>query len=128
MNTQEVAVNAVCEECGHVFKVSNHNMTYMRAFVVDKETVLLTFYSCPECKRIHFVQIDDRETVRQLHEIQKAVAQRMVGKYKKKPAHIRKAQNDLAVSRMALMKKFAGKFVCIDDLGVNVPLTFSIQK
>ena len=52
-----------CEECKQGFEVNNSNLKYNVEYHAKDKVVYLTSYECPNCGNVHFVQIDDDETL-----------------------------------------------------------------
>ena len=125
-----------CEDCHEKFSVASgeaaQNVTRKREFVVDGQSIFLTYYDCPKCGRRHYVQIDDKRSLDMLKEVSrqfirlsvkkkqgKDIPQKQLDKFKKNRKHI-------ADYRMGLMKTFTGKLLHDDETDADFILRFSI--
>lgn len=124
-----VGLIAVCEKCSNKIEVTKQNMEYMRRFVVAGDEVFLSYYSCPDCAKVHFVQIDNVKSIGRLQTLETLVTlKRHSSKNKKLAARIKKAQSDLQLYRAGLVVRYADQAVYIPELDVHVGLVFSVVR
>lgn len=57
----QMSTLAECEDCHKRFAINKDNVI-QREFESNGQSILLTYYDCPDCGRRHFVQIDDKES------------------------------------------------------------------
>lgn len=75
----------ICESCGDKFLVSKTNLLreQFKQNVNDKRVLILTSYKCESCGKVHYVQIDNDETLMLLNKVHKnlgiLVAQKRAG-------------------------------------------------
>lgn len=125
-----------CEDCHEKFRVASGEaaqaVTHKREFVVDGQSIFLTYYDCPKCGRRHYVQIDDKRSLNTLKEVSrqfvrlavkkkqgKDIPQKQLDKFKKSKKH-------LADYRMGLTKAFTGKSLHDDETDADFILRFSV--
>lgn len=125
-----------CEDCHEKFSVTSgeaiNAVTHKREFVVEGQSIFLTYYDCPKCGRRHYVQIDDKRSLDILKDVSrqfvrlsvkrkqdKNIPQKQLDKFKKNRQH-------LADYRMGLMKTFTGKSLHDDETDADFILRFSV--
>lgn len=112
-------VKGKCVKCGIVFDVSKDNLQYQieHKVVASGDKIFLTYYSCPKCGEVHYVQIDNEETKSQCEQVTREFARLSVRKktHKKISAKTKgtfaKARKDLAETRMVLMSQYNNALV-----------------
>lgn len=124
-----------CECCKKHFPISineaPNSINHKKEFKINGKSIFLTYYDCPDCKKRHFVQIDDINTIQELTKIKKqfvafAIA-RKEGKSisKNQSEKFKKARKNLSSYRTSLMKEFTGKII-VDENGIEHELRFSV--
>ncbi len=123
-----------CEGCKKKFSVSSGDPTIKHKVEtkIEGKSIFLTYYDCHSCGRRHFVQIDDNESLRLLHESKsqfikllmakrkgKAVADKSISKFNKTRKH-------LSDYRTKLMKDYTGKSIKMDGTDSDIVLRFSV--
>ena len=58
-----VSVFAACQGCGNKFTVNRDTAIFKKEFMVNGQSIFLTYYDCPECGRRHYVQIDNTRSL-----------------------------------------------------------------
>lgn len=124
-----------CENCKQTFPVSQehapNSLTHKKEYMVNGQSIFLTYYDCPHCGKRHFVQIDDKNSLQELErnktEFYRLAARRRKGKTisKKQSENFKKARQHLAEYRMKLMKEYTDKSI-VDESGTVFILRFSI--
>ena len=123
-----------CEDCKSKFPVNRENgtATFKKKFMYDGQSIFLTYYDCPKCGRRHYAQIDNGESLKELHSVQQqfvklALLERKGKKIpKNQSARFNEARQHLSDYRMELMKQFAGKTIYDEESGTNFELRFSV--
>ena len=125
-----------CEGCHEKFSVASgeagQNVTHKREFVVDGQSIFLTYYDCPKCGRRHYVQIDDATSLNKLKEVSRQFVKLAVLKKKdkeipqKQSAKFKKARQNLSDYRMNLMKEYTGKLLHDNETDSDFVLRFSV--
>lgn len=125
-----------CEDCHEKFRVASGEavqaVTHKREFVVDGQSIFLTYYDCPKCGRRHYVQIDDATSLNKLKEVSRQFVKLAVSKKKgkeipqKQSAKFKKARQNLSDYRMGLMKAFTGKLLHDNETDSDFELRFSV--
>ena len=125
-----------CEDCHEKFRVASGEavqaVTHKREFVVDGQSIFLTYYDCPKCGRRHYVQIDDATSLNKLREVSrqfvKLAALKKKGKEipQKQSAKFKKARQNLSDYRMNLMKEYTGKLLHDNETDSDFVLRFSV--
>lgn len=132
----ELSVMAECEECMSTFKLSSKDtevqIRHKREYKINGRPIFLTYYDCPNCKKRHFVQIDDKRTLELLKKNRtlfgklaaktrddKEIPKKQSDKYKKQIKY-------LSNYRMELMKEFTGVMLHDDETDTNIKLRFSV--
>lgn len=125
-----------CEDCHEKFRVTFgeaiQTVTHKREFVVDGQSIFLTYYDCPKCGRRHYVQIDDKRSLDMLKEVSKQFVRLAVKKKQdkdipqKQSAKFKKARQNLSGYRMGLMKAFTGKLIHDNETDSDFELRFSV--
>lgn len=125
-----------CEDCLYKFPiglgVEANDVQYKKKYVVNRQSIYLTYYDCPKCGRRHFVQIDNDYTLSLLYTVakqfaklsatkkqDKAVSQKQLDKFKR-------TQKYLADGRRNLMKKYTGVSVHDEATDSDFVLRFSV--
>lgn len=101
---------AECEECKQGFEVNNSNLKYNVEYYAKDKIVYLTSYECPNCGNVHFVQIDDDETLELFKKVRsqfvklsvmrekgKGIPKSLNSKYKRDSAKLSKMRHELMV-------------------------------
>jgi len=105
-------IDAVCENCKYKIKLNSSSVEVSTFITNDDKIVYITWYKCPECGRIHYIQIDDDYTRRLLEHCKDALKQAMVynSKNQTPPKKIKqkleKARKKLSNARLELMKQY----------------------
>lgn len=105
-------INAICEMCKKSFKVSSGNVEVTTFIANDGNIVYITWYKCPDCGNIHYVQIDDDDTRKLLGYTKVALKQAMLCKEKNKTLskkmkkRLDDSKSKLSNARLDLMKKY----------------------
>lgn len=105
-------IDAVCEMCEKNFKVNSSNVNVTSFITNDGKTVYITWYKCPDCGNIHYIQIDDDNTKKILQDSKAALKQVMVYKSRnvRPPKRLKKKLDDLRINlfnaRFNLMVKY----------------------
>ena len=99
-----------CEECKQGFEVNNSNLKYNVEYYAKDKVVYLTSYECPNCGNVHFVQIDDDETLELFKKVRsqfvklsvmrekgKGIPKSLNSKYKRDSAKLGKMRHELMV-------------------------------
>ena len=125
-----------CEDCHEKFRVTSGEavqaVTHKREFVVDGQSIFLTYYDCPKCGRRHYVQIDDATSLNKLREVSrqfvKLAALKKKGKEipQKQSEKFKKARQNLSDYRMNLMKEYTGKLLHDNETDSDFELRFSV--
>lgn len=126
-----------CEDCKKRFSVSSeqapNSLTHKKKFIVNGQSIFLTYYDCPHCGKRHFVQIDDEKSLFDLREVKKMFVKLSVAKLKDKEisqkqlAKFKKARQYLSDYRIKLMKEYTGKSIHNDETDCDFVLRFSIS-
>lgn len=123
-----------CESCNQSFIVSSHTMApnvvnNKKEFMVDGQSVFLTYCDCPHCGYRHFVQIDDTTSLKMLEDVTaqfvKLSAAQKAGKKipKKQSDNFKKARQHLSDYRKNLVEMYTGK-VAVSEIGIECELRF----
>ena len=125
-----------CEDCHEKFRVPSGEavqaVTHKREFVVDGQSIYLTYYDCPKCGRRHYVQIDDKCSLHMLKEVSRQFVRLAVKKKqgkeitRKQSAKFKKARQNLSDYRMDLMKEYTGKLLHDNGTDSDFVLRFSV--
>ena len=125
-----------CEDCHEKFRVASGEavqaVTHKREFVVDGQSIYLTYYDCPKCGRRHYVQIDNARSLEMLKDATRQMTRLMVLRRKgktvpqKQSVKFKKTREHLAQIRMELMKQYTGKLVHDSETDTNFRLEFSV--
>lgn len=125
-----------CEDCHEKFSVTSgeatQSVTHKREFVVDGQSIFLTYYDCPKCGRRHFVQVDDKRSLELLKDVSRQFVRLSVLRKKdktipqKQSAKFAKARQHLTDYRMDLMKQFTGTVITDHETGEDFELRFSV--
>lgn len=125
-----------CEDCHEKFSVASgeeiQSVTHKREFVVDGQSIFLTYYDCPKCGRRHYVQIDDKRSLDMLKEVIRQFVRLSVKKKQdkeipqKQSAKFKKARQNLSDYRMNLMKEYTGKLLHDNETDSDFELRFSV--
>lgn len=129
-----MSVLAECEDCRNKFEVNAKNGTtsFKVKYEVNGQTIFLSFYDCPHCKRRHYIQIDTQSTLNELREVERQFVKlakatkngKMVPQ--KQSAKFKKAREHLTQNRNELMKQFTGKLIHDSETDTDFELTFSV--
>ncbi|MDE7424974.1 MAG: hypothetical protein K2N51_15005 [Lachnospiraceae bacterium] len=123
-----------CEECGKKFYLdkSNVELHYGVPYKTkDGRSIFITYYDCPECKRRHFVQVDDAHSIQMKKEtstmFKKLSKKRLNFKDipKKQNEKFKKLNKKLEDYRFELKKKFNGQIIKASD-GSEIEVHFSM--
>lgn len=124
-----------CEDCHEKFSMAFGKTigiaTQKREFVVDGQSIFLTYYDCPKCGRRHYVQIDDAVSLNKLKEVSRQFVKLAAAKKKgkeipqKQSAKFKKARQNLSDYRMNLMKEYTGKLLHDNETDSDFELRFS---
>ena len=93
-------------------KLNSSNIEVSTFKTHDGKIVYITWYSCPKCGNIHYIQIDDDNTKRLLEHSKVALKQAMVYNSKnqtppkKIKTRLEKARKKLSNARLELMKEY----------------------
>ena len=122
-----------CKNCKNRFRVGNDNITFDKHYKdVNGQSILLTYFDCPECKERHFVQIDNTHSREVKKKITKMFAKLSVMRSKniQIPKQQQKKfgclQNTLKMSRLQLMKSYDGSIVTDTETGETITLNFTM--
>lgn len=127
-----VSVFAVCQGCGNKFTVNRDTAIFKKEFMVNGQSIFLTYYDCPECGRRHYVQIDNARSLEMLKDATRQMTRLMVLRRKgktvpqKQSVKFKKTREHLAQIRMELMKQYTGKLVHDSETDTNFRLEFSV--
>lgn len=127
-----VSVFAVCQGCGNKFTVNRDTAIFKKEFMVNGQSIFLTYYDCPECGRRHYVQIDNARSLEVLKDATRQMTRLMVLRRKgktvpqKQSVKFKKTREHLAQIRMELMKQYTGKLVHDSETDTNFRLEFSV--
>ena len=129
-----MSVLAECEDCKNKFEVNAKNDTirFKVKYEVDGQTIFLSFYDCPQCKRRHYIQIDTQSTLNELREVErqfvKLASATKNGKMvpQKQSAKFKKAREHLTRNRNELMKQYTGKLIHDSETDTDFELIFSV--
>lgn len=105
---------AECENCKAPIQIKSE-LKYQKEFNVNNNIIYLSFYDCPKCKKRHFVQIDNNNTLKMLVESKKYFKLLAKAKLnydtlsKKKIKRFNSIRNQLNNSRYELMKEYQEK-------------------
>lgn len=125
-----------CEDCHEKFSVTSgeaiNAVTHKREFVIEGQSIFLTYYDCPKCGRRHYVQIDDKHSLDMLKEVSRQFVRLAVKKKQdkeipqKQSAKFKKARQNLSDYRMNLMKEYTGKLLHDNETDSDLELRFSV--
>lgn len=122
-----------CKKCNNRFRIGNDNITFDKHYKdVNGQSILLTYFDCPECKERHFVQIDNIHSREVKKKITKMFAKLSVMRNKniQIPKQQQKKfgglQNTLKMSRLQLMKSYDGSIVTDTETGETITLNFTM--
>lgn len=127
-----------CEDCKHKFEIGQNDkteavkVTYTREFKVNDESIFLTYYDCPKCGRRHFVQIDDKTSLRKLASAKNMFVKLSVANLKgkeipeKQLVKFKKTRQNLSDYRLKLMKRYTGKKIYDEESKLTSVLRFSV--
>ena len=127
-----VSAFAVCQGCGNKFTVNRDTAIFKKEFMVNGQSIFLTYYDCPECGRRHYVQIDNARSLEVLKDATRQMTRLMVLRRKgktvpqKQSVKFKKTREHLAQIRMELMKQYTGKLVHDSETDTNFRLEFSV--
>lgn len=118
-------LKAECENCETEIIVNGNVLKDKFVPLVEtKESIRIMYYVCKKCGHLHIVQLDTKETLNKLEKLKKIAHKISIGKTKSTDKFDR-LKNDLAVTRMELVKKCNGKHY-INELGNEVELIVSV--
>lgn len=126
------SVFAACQGCGNKFTVNRDTAIFKKEFMVNGQSIFLTYYDCPECGRRHYVQIDNARSLEMLKDATRQMTRLMVLRRKgktvpqKQSVKFKKTREHLAQIRMELMKQYTGKLVHDSETDTNFRLEFSV--
>lgn len=136
INQERMSLMVECENCKKKFKLTSgktaYSITHKKEFIVNGQSIFLTYYDCPRCGRRHYVQIDDKTSLNKLKEVSKQFVKlsimREEGKEipKKKLSKFKKARQNLSDYRIDLMKQYTGKLIHNNETDSDFTLRFSI--
>lgn len=137
MEAKTMSIQAECEQCKNHFTVNATNgvLKSKQQFQCGDKIIFLTYYTCPECGKRHYCQIDNSRSnalladaskqfikLSRLSKLNKPIPQKQNDKFKKTRRH-------LAVIRKALMDEYTGKTVVeVSDGTVVENLQFSVDR
>lgn len=126
----QMSTLAECEDCHKRFAINKDNVI-QREFESNSQSILLTYYDCPDCGRRHFVQIDDKESGYKLQACKTQMTNLMVLRRKGKNARkqsekFKRTRQDLSDYRIKLMKEFTGKTCYDKESDSEFVLRFSV--
>lgn len=124
-------VLAQCSSCGKTFQLSPAELHKVETKMPDGKLIWITYFNCPSCKHIHFVQIDDVRTNKLLIELGKVFAStskamRCGGSVKKQSARYRYINRNLSDIRKSLEEECSGLIVSLP--GYTNPMPIVIDK
>ena len=108
-----MCVKATCSGCKYVFNINATNVKEELVTIIeDGKVLLLTYYQCPKCGKLHVVQIDDDISKEMLLKLKLSMKQasrkHKKGKKYRKPPMIEEKEK-LLLNRGSLNSKYAGK-------------------
>lgn len=126
----QMSALAECEDCHKRFAINKDNVI-QREFESNGQSILLTYYDCPDCGRRHFVQIDNKESGYKLQACKTQMTNLMVlrrkGKNTRKQSEkFKRTRQDLSDYRTKLMKEFTGKTCYDKESDSEFVLRFSV--
>lgn len=117
-----------CPECKTRINIKEVKL-FQELFTCDNINLMLTYYLCPICDEIRFVQIDDSRSLEILKETRKLFGRLSKSKLdgydtsQKDANKLKRLNNKLKKQRDFLYKTFKGKNVT-DEKGKNFVLKF----
>lgn len=131
MERKPLTFYAECEDCHEKFSISKE-CVFAREFKINKRSIYITYYDCPECSKRHFVQIDDEQSLKLLETVKKCFVCNT--KIKTKGQKLKKCsinQYKMACKRLSdyrreLMKEYNNKILHDDERNLNFKLRFSV--
>lgn len=135
---QHLGFFASCEDCGCNFRVlssvvyANESKVMQSEFFVSGKKIFLTYYDCPNCKRRHYVQVDDCTSLKMLKEVKSQFVKLFNTKRKgvtvpqKEINKFNKSRQDLSFYRKKLMYLYSDKVVHDNDTDIDFVLRFSV--
>jgi DNA-directed RNA polymerase subunit M/transcription elongation factor TFIIS len=123
----------ICESCGDKFSVDKTKLRreQFKQNVNDKRALILTSYICESCGRIHYVQIDNDETLSLLQNVQKSmgilVAQKRTGikSHKNQTIVFNQTRSDLDDARKKLTDSYNDRILINAKTNEQVLVVFS---
>jgi len=123
---------AKCEECGKTFTINKDVVVFKKDYEALGKRIFITYYDCPDCGKRHYVQIDDRESLEVLANVNIQMRSLMVLRAKnknvpkKKTSTFEKTRTHLSEIRKELMMEFNEKKVYNINEGKYESLRFSV--
>lgn len=129
-----LAILVECRQCKEKFRISSQDgiVQHKKEFKTNGQSILVTYYDCPQCGKRHYVQVDNNRTLQRLKEVERMFIKLAIAKKKGKQspqnqsAKFKRAREYLAQDRTNLMKQLTGKLVHDSDADEDVILEFSV--
>lgn len=108
----DLEIKAVCETCHYKITINSSSVETTTYKTFDDKIVYVIWYKCPNCGRIHYIQIDDDCTKKLLEHSKDVLKHVMVYNSKnqtppkKLKTKLEKVRKKLSNARLELMKQY----------------------
>ncbi len=117
-------------DCKAEFRLDSNNVI-RKQYQLEQQSIWLTYYDCPNCKKRHFVQVDDETTLEILHDLSKQICKLMARRSKgwkphqKQQAKFEATRKHLSSLRNQLQATCTGKLAHDNETGEQFEVVFN---